>query len=185
MSGSLNISARQQLRAPAWDGGEKWEKWDWHQQPQVQTLNLRIMECMQLEAFPLGGMGSQPFPQCWHLPIVDPVSPDLTHARTHFTLQCLSSLSCDLSRAKAAPASTGLVPEMDCVCSELALSRRGDCPVWGASVFAEESEPVLVPPRPQRWGKVFLLFPGLKTSPAMSSEGICLAFAWGPALERQ
>lgn len=34
---------------------------------------------------------------------------DLTHLRTSFTLQCLFSLSCDLTGAKEAPANTALV----------------------------------------------------------------------------
>lgn len=110
---------------------------------------------------------------------------ELTHVRTHFTLQCLPSLSCDLARAKAAPANTALAPKRKCVCSDLILSRRGDCPVWGPSVFPEEeSETALMPPRPQLWGRVFLVFPGLRTSPAISSEGICPCLCMGCVLER-
>lgn len=112
---------------------------------------------------------------------------DLTLVRTHSTLQSLSSLSCDLARAQAAPAvapkrksNTAVAPKRKCVCSDLMLNRRGDCPVWGTSVFPEEqSEIALMPPRPQLWGRVFLVFPGLKTSPAMSSEGICPCLCMG------
>lgn len=101
---------------------------------------------------------------------------ELTHVRVHFTLQSLSSLSCDLTRAKTAPANTALASKKKCVCSELILNRRGNCPVWETS---EESGTALMPPRPQLWGRVFLVFPGLKTSLSMRSEGICPCLCLG------
>lgn len=64
---------------------------------------------------------------------------DLTHVRTHFTLQSLLSLSCDLTRAKGAPANAALVPcraEKKPVLSDLRVchtEREGEVVLFGDS----------------------------------------------------
>lgn len=156
----------------------------------MQTLNLRIMKCMQLEAFAAGFGGKRK--ATFHSVLASSCTSmltlfllDLTHVRIHFTLQRLSSLSCDLTRAKAAPADTALAPEKKCVCSDLIPNRRGNCAVWGTSVLPEEeSEITPVPLRPRLWGRVFWRLPGLKISPAMRSGGICPCLCMGSCFGR-
>lgn len=143
-SGSFKACFRQQLRAPAWDGGEKVGLVSTASgaNPKFESDEMHAAESFWNRFWGNGKGTFHLVPASSHISMLTLLLLDLTRVRPHFTLQCLSSLSCDLTRAKEAPANTALVPcraKKKCVPSDpwvCDMEREaGSCPVWGSQCF--------------------------------------------------